>query len=159
MITSSTCFQSVRETLHEGTIDTVIAHPLEMTQHGEAIVRAKNFCLFSIGEGKTSDITFCGGGLRHIRPEIDSDITWGEQLRSTASPMRPTEIGTVALRIKPPLVASHDFASKRAGIHALYAFSLIRNQRVSLHWRSRLLRKHRYDKQNIYYECSSEFFM
>ena len=54
------------------------------------------------------------------------------------------------------LVSSHDFARKSAGILAIYAFSLITDQRVSMHLRAV---KYRSDQQNIYYACSSKFFM
>ncbi|MBL7146548.1 MAG: hypothetical protein ISS76_20080 [Phycisphaerae bacterium] len=135
------------KSLHEGTIDPVVGHPLEVTDHGLSVVRAEGLGRCSVCVGEGGGVEFIVIVFRHIRPKVNRNIARTERLIPVPCPVRPAEIGSVALTIEPALIAGHYFACQRVRIYAGYGGTVIGLEHSFLRFRECCLQDGEADKR------------
>ena len=103
--------------LHKGSVDAIVAHPLEVKLHHGGVDGAEDFSRAAIG---MLERRRHAGRLRqfaHIRPQLDVRVP---RLKGfPCGVMVPAIVAAISLAAEPPLVAADDFACERAGIYGL----------------------------------------
>src|SRR5271157_5061696 len=117
------------EVLQPGAVDTIIAHPFEMAEHGWGTIGAEQLGLAAAGIGEARRwITLRRGIVGHVRPHLERQEA-GRDPPRIATPMNPAHLGSIIRAAEPALVTAHYLAPQGRCVHGAGAAHWLRRSR------------------------------
>ena len=135
------------KSLHEGAIDPVVGHPLEVADHGFAVVGAEGPGRGAVLMEECRGVKLVVVVFGHIRPEVNSDISRPKHLMTVPGPVGPAETRSIAFAVEPALIAGHHLAGQRGRVYAGNGGAIIGLQYILLRFCRRGLQENGVDKR------------